>query len=69
MKMKPTERVIALSLQLNPGQTVENLCATTGVSNRYRMLASLRTMEAFGLVSKSDTVPTTYSYSAEVVHV
>jgi hypothetical protein len=58
-----------MSLQFNPNQTVERLCATTGVANIYQMKANLRTLRAMNLIVSSDDLPTTYNVAAEVSHV
>ena len=69
MKHTPTERLILLSLQLRPDQTVAELCAAAGITHSYHLTAALRILLAERLVVEDATTkPKTYRLT-EVKHV
>ena len=60
LKLKPTERLIKMSLQLTPDQTIEQINQSVGINQRFHGMNALRILLASNLVIANDTTPVTY---------
>lgn len=68
MRLKPSERLMLMSLRITPNQTIEQLIAACGINQRHHGLNTIRVLLALNLVHASETTPIIYSLT-EVSHV